>query len=101
MWSTGWRIAVGVLLLTWIVHSIFVKEARERARNGQLVDRGVKVVWTPTEAPPRVEQWRLGWTYGPPALWGTLRSVRPDALALSFLLMGSTLFIGVARCCRR
>jgi uncharacterized protein (TIRG00374 family) len=97
IWSTSWRIVVGVVLLLWIVHSIFVNEARQRARAGQLLDRGVKVVWTTTEAPPRIEQWRLGWTYGPPALWQTLRSVGPDALALSFVLMGGTLLIGIAR----
>ena len=97
IWNTSWRTALGAALLTWIIHSIFVKEAREMARNGQLVDRGAKVVWTPTEAPPRREQWRLGWTYGPPALWQTLRSVRPGALALSFVFMGGTLVIGIAR----
>jgi uncharacterized protein (TIRG00374 family) len=97
VWSAGWRAAVGILLLGWIVHSIFVHEARTRAGNGQLYDRGEPVVWNRAVQPPRMEQWRLGWTYGPPALWATLRSVHPAALAISLLLMGGTLVLGVAR----
>jgi uncharacterized protein (TIRG00374 family) len=97
IWSAGWRIVVGMVLLLWIVHSIFVHEARQRAGSGLLFDRGVQVKWTKTEMPPRREQWRLGWTYGPPALWQTVRSIHPGALALSFLIMGGTLLIGIAR----
>ena len=97
IWGAGWRIFIGVALLLWIVHSIFVNEARQRARSSQLVDRGTKITWSATDAPPRLEQWRLGWTYGPPALWQTLRSVSPGALFLSLALMGGTLLIGIAR----
>lgn len=97
IWSAGWRVAVGALLLLWIFHSIFVNEARELARRGDLTHDGQRVVWTAQQQPPRAEQWRLGWQYGPPALWQTLRSVQPDALGLSFLLMGGTLFLGIAR----
>ena len=85
------------MLLGWIVHSIFVHEARTRAGNGQLIDQGAPVLWNKATQPPRLEQWRLGWTYGPPALWQTLRSVNPGSLTLSLLLMGGTLFLGVAR----
>ena len=97
IWSTSWRVAVGALLLVWIFHSIFVNEARGLGRSGQLIDHGAKVLWTDEHQPPRTEQWRYGWTYGPPALWKTLRSVNPGALALSFALMGGTLLIGIAR----
>ena len=97
IWSAGWRVAVGALLLVWIFHSIFVNEARLQARRGELMDNGAPVIWTATEDPPRREQWRLGWKYGPPALWETLRSVDVASLGLSFLIMGSTLLIGVAR----
>jgi glycosyltransferase 2 family protein len=97
IWKTSWRIAVGLLLLLWIVHSIFVNEARQRAGQGQLFDNGKQVVWTAAQQPPRLEQWRLGWSYGPPALWQTLRSVHPGALALSLLLMAGTLLIGITR----
>jgi uncharacterized protein (TIRG00374 family) len=88
---------VGLVLLGWIVHSIFVHEARTRAGNGQLIDQGVSVVWNKTTQPPRLEQWRLGWTYGPPALWQTLRSINPGALTLSLMLMGGTLLLGITR----
>jgi glycosyltransferase 2 family protein len=97
IWNASWRVLVGMALLLWIVHSIFVNEARQRARSGQLIDRGAKVIWTTTDAPPRTEQWRLGWTHGPPALWNTLHSVHPGAIALSFVLMGGTLLIGIVR----
>jgi hypothetical protein len=97
IWSAGWRITVGVLLLAWILHSIFVNEARQRAAHGQLLDRNTPVVWNESQQPPRTEQWRLGWTYGPPALWQTLRSVSVSSLSLSVLLMGTMLAIGIAR----
>jgi len=96
-WSTLGRIAFGLVLLLWIVHSIFVNEARQRARQGQLIDAGAPVVWNEKQQPPRMDQWRLGWTHGPPALWQTLRSVTPGALGLSFVLMGATLAIGIVR----
>lgn len=97
IWSASWRIAVGGLLLVWIFHSIFVNEARELAGRGELIEGGVPVLWTQGKAPPRMEQWRYGWQYGPPALWRTLRGVNPVALAVSFALMGSTLVVGMVR----
>ncbi len=97
IWSAGWRVAVGGLLLVWIFHSIFVNEARELGKRGELIDNGAPVVWNTEEAPPRTEQWRYGWKYGPPALWQTLRSVSLPALGLSFALMGGTLLVGIAR----
>jgi glycosyltransferase 2 family protein len=97
IWTAGWRVAVGTLLLVWIFHSIFVNEAREKAKRGLLIDRGVNVVWNDAEKPPRPEQWRLGWTHGPPALGATLRSINPGALGLSLLLMGAILFGGIVR----
>jgi uncharacterized protein (TIRG00374 family) len=103
IWSTSWRVAVGVLLLLWIFHSIFVNEAREQSKCKdpvqctQLVDRGGVITYEKWQQLPRTEQWRLGWTYGPPALWKTLRSVHPGPLALSVLLMGATLLIGIMR----
>jgi len=97
IWSTGWRVAVGGLLLIWIFHSIFVNEARERSKHGELSDAGARIDYRTWQQLPRTEKWRLGWTYGPPALGQTLRSVHPGALALSFMLMGTTLIIGIAR----
>lgn len=97
IWSAGWRIAVGVLLLVWIFHSIFVNEARELAGRGELIENHQPVIWNARQAPPRQEQWRYGWQYGPPALWQTLRSVSPAALGVSLALMGGTLVIGMVR----
>ena len=103
IWSTSWRIAVGAVLLLWIFHSIFVNEAREQSKCkdpatcAPLVDRGQTIDHDRWQQLPRVEQWRLGWTYGPPALGQTLRSVHLGSLALSFALMGGTLLLGVIR----
>jgi uncharacterized membrane protein YbhN (UPF0104 family) len=94
IWSAGWRVGVGSLLLLWIFHSIFVNEAREQARRGELVDQGAKVNWAPLS---RTEQWRYGWRFGPPALWKTLRSIEPTPLAFSLALMGTTLVLGIVR----
>jgi glycosyltransferase 2 family protein len=91
----GWRVAVAALLLVWIFHSIFVNEARLAARQGRLVARnGTPVEWDTLKRP---EQWRYGWQYGPPALWSTLRRIDVRPLALSFVLMGVTLVLGVMR----
>jgi hypothetical protein len=94
-WRIGWQIAVGALLLAWIVHSIFVNEARLAARQGRLFAAdGQRVRWDSLKRP---EQWRYGWRHGPPALGRTLGSIAPLPLAVSFLLMGTTILIGVLR----
>lgn len=97
LWSTAWRLAVGGVLLLWIVHSIFVNEARIQAKSGDLADRGTKISFEEFQQRSRQEQWRLGWTYGPPAVWACLRSVDSGMFALSLVFMGSTIVIGVAR----
>ena len=85
LWQKTWRIGLCALLLLWIVHSIFVNEARQK--HG--AESFAKL--------PRTEQWRQGWTVGPSQLARTLGTVRPLHFAASILLMGSTLALGVAR----
>jgi uncharacterized protein (TIRG00374 family) len=85
---------VGALLLLWIFHSIFVNEARELARRGELHDGASRVQWRSLSRP---EQWQYGWRFGPPALGRTLGSIDPGMLLLSFALMGGTLALGVIR----
>jgi glycosyltransferase 2 family protein len=97
VWSSAWRIALGGLLLLWIFHSIFVNEAREQSKRGELQDRTIRVDYAYWQKLPRREQWRLGWTYGPPALWSTLRSIEPMPLALSVMTVGAAIFLGVVR----
>ena len=84
-WQKTWRIGLCALLLLWIVHSIFVNEARQKHGAESFAQL------------PRTEQWRQGWTVGPSQLARTLGTVRPFHFAVSFLLMGSTLALGVAR----
>jgi hypothetical protein len=73
------------MLLLWIFHSIFVNEARNSTPPDQ---------WRQF---PRTDQWRRGWKEGPPQLWRTLMLIAPGSLALSVLLMGSTVVLGVVR----
>ena len=99
IWNTSWRVAVGVLLLLWIFHSIFVNEAREMTKRvsdlqrkavektitpeeqNELSSKPIQLNFAQWEPLTRQEKWGLGWTHGPPALWETLRSVRPGALS--------------------
>lgn len=115
IWSLGWRVMVGAVLLVWIFHSIFVNEARELTKRVSLLQqklaektitpeeqlelsqKPIQLNFAQWEVLPRKQKWHLGWTHGPPALGKTLRSVHPGSLALSFVLMGATLVIGVMR----
>jgi hypothetical protein len=86
-WSAGWRVAVCLLLLFWIFHSIFLNEGRLWAQREGLQ-------W---EQMSRGRQWHLAWTRGPQDLWHTLCLVHPGALLLSLLLIGLALWLGVVR----
>ena len=85
LWQSSWRIGLCALLLLWVVHSIFVNEARQKYGADSFATL------------PRAEQWRQGWTVGPMQLARTLGTVRPVHFVLSLLLMGSTLALGAAR----
>jgi glycosyltransferase 2 family protein len=97
VWSSAWRLALGGLLLLWIFHSIFVNEARGQAERNELVDRAARISSAQWKQLPRTEQWRLGWTYGPPALWHTLRSVDTIALVFSVIVVGVAIVVGIVR----
>ena len=94
-WKTNARIGVGLLLLVWIFHCIFVNEARTQARHGTLMaPTGQPVQWDHLS---RLNQWRYGWRYGPPALAAKLGSVEPKAFLTALMLMGIMLYIGAVR----
>ena len=96
-WKNALRAAFGALLLVWIFHSIFVNEARVQARRpeGLFTPDGQRVNWD--DSLPRLQQWRCGWRYGPPALASKLRSAEPASCVIAFALMGGMLFLGVLR----
>jgi uncharacterized membrane protein YbhN (UPF0104 family) len=71
--------------LGWIFQTIFLKEARTSL--GEKVWAGYS--WS--------EQAQAAWQHGPPKLWSTLATINPGALALSGLLMGLTILLGIAR----
>jgi uncharacterized protein (TIRG00374 family) len=86
-WRVGWRLAVCLLLLVWIFHSIFLSQGKADADA-----RGLD--WSQLG---RAGQWRLAWTTGPRELWRTLRLIQPAALAGSFGCVLLTILLGVAR----
>jgi uncharacterized protein (TIRG00374 family) len=87
VWSTTWRILVCLILLAWLSHSIFLKEGKQTAQ-----EQGLR--W---ESLSRAEQWKFAWHYGPIDLWHNLSIVAPGPFALSLLLMGSALALGIVR----
>jgi hypothetical protein len=86
-WSAGWRVAVCLLLLLWIFHSIFLNEGRLWAQR-----EGLR--W---EQMSRGQQWHLAWSKGPQDLWHTLYLVHLGALLLSVFLVGLAMWLGVVR----
>jgi uncharacterized protein (TIRG00374 family) len=87
VWNVSWRVGVGVLLLGWIFQSIFWNE-------GQIAYKSLGRNW---DALSRWERLHVAWSYGPQGLWNTLTSMDPRYLALSVLLMGVILLIGIIR----
>jgi uncharacterized protein (TIRG00374 family) len=85
--QTAGRILIGVLLLFWIFHAIFLNEAQRHAQS-----QGVN--WQQLSS---AEKWQNAWTHGPPELWETLTLVSPGPLVASILLMGAILLLGVVR----
>jgi uncharacterized protein (TIRG00374 family) len=83
IWGVGWRVGLCGLLLLWVFHSIFTHEGRRAAADWPQLTR--------------TQQWQTAWTLGPRELWHTLRLVNPLAFALSTVLMGATIFLGVLR----
>ena len=86
-WATSWKVALCLLLLTWIFHSIFMTEGRTAAAR-------LGLDWSALSLP---EQIRLAWRHGPEALWQRLCQVHPITFILSVGVMGLTIFLGVAR----
>ena len=87
VWTISWRVGVGVLLLGWIFQSIFWNE-------GQIAYRNIGRDWSGLT---RWERLQVAWSYGPPGLWNTLTSMDPRFLALSVVLMGVILLVGIIR----
>ncbi|MFN0066747.1 MAG: YbhN family protein [Limisphaerales bacterium] len=86
-WSLAGRLAFASLLLFWVFHAIFHDQARD-----VLAAQGVVL-----DALPRLERWGLVWRVGPAQLARTVVRIHPGWLAVSCLLWGVTLLVGVWR----
>jgi glycosyltransferase 2 family protein len=86
-WSLAWRVVVCLLLLGWIFQAIFYNEARITWERGGHD-------WV---ALSKGERLQLAWKLGPPGLWLTLKAMDLKFLALSIVLMGTILILGVLR----
>lgn len=87
VWSITWRVLVCLVLLAWLSHSIFLKEGKQAA-----TQRGIQ--W---DSLSRFEQWFTAWHYGPIELWRNVSLIEPGAFALSVMLMGAALALGILR----
>jgi hypothetical protein len=87
MGRLAWRMGVCALLLGWAFHTIFLSE-------GRLVGGRRGGDW---EALSRLEQWKIGWSFGPVAMLRVLALIRPWEGALSVVFMGATIFLGAWR----
>ena len=81
------RIAICALLLFWISHRIFVREARTAIERD-----GSK--W---ESLCSAQQWQAAWTHGPAELWQSLAQVGQLQLWASFAIVGVVILLGVVR----
>ncbi|MDA7916210.1 flippase-like domain-containing protein [Verrucomicrobia bacterium] len=81
------KLILSLFLLFWISHSIFMEESRLHWEDSSLawedLNRGAK--------------WSNAWTTGPDLLVRTISQVSPTAFALSVILMGITILIGILR----
>jgi len=85
--KTGVRLAICALLLSWILHTIFLNE-------GRMIWERQGHVW---EGLSKADQWTIAWTYGPRELGHTLVQVSARALGLSTLIAGLAIVVGAIR----
>lgn len=77
------------LLLAWIFQSIFWKKGQEAWEREQRQPSWRELT--------RLERLEISWKFGPTEVWQAVSRVRPEAFAVSLILMGSTIFLGVVR----
>ena len=83
------QLALCGLLLAWIFQSIFWKEGQDAWER----DRR-KPAWNELT---RWERLEISWTHGPREVWLDMSRVRPGPFAVSVLLMGTTILLGIVR----
>lgn len=83
------QLALCGLLLAWIFQAIFWKEGQEAW------ERDLRTpAWSQLT---RLERLEISWTHGPREVWHHMSRVRPGPFAVSLLLMGATILLGIVR----
>lgn len=83
----GVRLVICLVLLGWVFHSIFLNEGKAAAERQNI----------PWKELSRGDQWRIAWQHGPGELWSNLSQIGAGTFALSVLVMGLTLILGIWR----
>lgn len=83
------QVAVCSALLAWIFQSIFWKEGQDAWERDQRTP-----AWKELTRWQRLE---VSWTHGPREVWQHMARVRPGPFAVSLVLMGATILLGIVR----
>lgn len=83
------QLALCGLLLAWIFQAIFWKEGQEAWERDQRTPAWGQLT--------RLERLEISWTHGPREVWHHMSRVRPGPFAVSLLLMGATILLGIVR----
>ena len=89
LFTTLIRAAICGVLMAWIFQAIFWSEGQRAWEKS-----GNQPEWNELTRKQRLE---ISWEHGPRNLWRNLKEIRPDAFALSILVMGATIFLSVIR----
>jgi len=83
------QLAVCGALLAWIFQAIFWKEGQDAWEREKRTPGWQELT--------RWERLEVSWTHGPREVWHDMSRVRPGPFALSLLLMGATILLGIVR----
>ena len=83
------KLGICLLLMAWIIQAIFWDEGKRAWEQ-----HGSAPSW---ENLTRVQRLEISWKYGPPELWKNLTIINQSSMALSVIIVGCTVFIGMIR----
>jgi len=83
------KFGICAILTVWIIQAIFWDEGKRAYEQN-----GSKPSWEELTRRQRLE---ISWRYGPPELWKNLVTIDQQSMAVSILLVGGTVFLGILR----